>query len=83
MASNITLLLFAQPREVVGSEKLEVQLPTGATFADLKCELQNRHAELGPLLASCRFAVDGVMVADSQKVPLAREIALIPPVSGG
>ena len=79
------LMLFAQPRELLGCSEIEVQLPPHATLADARAALAAAHPLLAPVLPACSFAVDEELVprgaeAAARAPPLA---ALIPPVSGG
>jgi molybdopterin converting factor subunit 1 len=74
-----SVLLFAGLRELAGPS-LAVELPTGATVADLRRALSGR---LGPLLDASRIAVNHQFAEDSQVVSAGDELAVIPPVSGG
>ena len=76
--------LFAGAREMVGTASIEVELPTGATVADLREVLKR---DLSPHFAALvnrsRIAVNREFADDSAVVPEGAEVALIPPVSGG
>jgi molybdopterin converting factor subunit 1 len=78
-----TVLLFAAARQILGANSIALPLPAGATVSTLRQLLAERYPPLRELLASSRFAVDQEFAEDDQIVTGAREIALIPPVSGG
>jgi molybdopterin synthase catalytic subunit len=81
---TVSVLLFAALRERAGTDRLELQLPDGATVADALTALRENPA-LGELLA--RLPVHMAVNRDYAQLhtPLALddELALIPPLSGG
>lgn len=77
------VLLFAGLREAARSEFLEVSLPDDATVQDLLDRLAGDHPSLAGMLTQCRVAVDEEFVDADHALAGAREIAVIPPVSGG
>lgn len=79
---QLKILTFAQLREQLGPV-LTLELPDGASVADLQQQLQARWPE-NEALRAARLAVNRNYVLD-QSLSLAAgdEIALIPPVSGG
>lgn len=79
----VRILLFARLREICDAAEVELRLPENSTFADAKSELLSAWPELRSLVMYCRFAVDNRYVPDDTPVDPDREIALIPPVSGG
>ncbi len=80
---QITVLMFALPRDLVGSDQVEVNLSQPFTAADLKLALAQQYPVLAACLAGCRIVADQRYLADHQVVPADVEVALIPPVSGG
>ena len=80
---QVTVKLFAVARQVAGVEQLTLELPTGATVADLRQALAETSPELAPLLPSMAVAIDAEYVDDAAPVRADAEIACIPPVSGG
>ena len=80
---RIEILLFAGLRERAGADSVPLELPQGATVSVLRDELARRHPALAPLLSHCRIAVDHRFAADGDPVQEGREVAIIPPVSGG
>jgi molybdopterin synthase catalytic subunit/molybdopterin converting factor small subunit len=75
---NVSVQLFAMLRERAGSDTIEVELPEGATVADLL-------GELGQLVGTMpvRVAVNREYSPESRSLASGDELALIPPVSGG
>ncbi len=66
-----------------GAGALPVELPEGATVADLRAELARAHPAVAPLLPRCAVAVD-LEVADAALVLRGgEEVAVLPPVAGG
>ena len=72
----VSVRLFAGLRERAGSERIEVELPEGATIADLLAAM-----ELGP--RSCVAAVNREYAGPDTPIGAGDEVALVPPVSGG
>ena len=77
------VLLFAAAREMAGTERIAVELPTPTTAAAVLAAVAARRPELAPLIPACRLAVDQAFVTPDVEVAPAAELALIPPVSGG
>lgn len=80
---KITVKLFASVRQRLGRSTLEMELPAGATVADLQARLQAAYPQLrldsgGVLLAvNLRYAPPDRVLGEGD------EVALIPPVGGG
>src|SRR3954447_13398361 len=72
----VSVRLFAGLRERAGSERIEVELPAGATVADLLAAM-----ELAP--RSCVAAVNREYAGPDTPIGAGDEGALVPPVSGG
>lgn len=66
-----------------GQRRLTVELPNGATVADLRRRLSEDHPQLAPLLPGVNVAVDLEVARGDQPLTGAREVALLPPVAGG
>jgi molybdopterin converting factor subunit 1 len=81
--NRVTVLLFASLREVAGARSVELELPAGATVAELKRRLVAGYPALARWQETVRVAVDREYAGDEDVVPEKAEIALIPPVSGG
>ena len=68
---------------MAGVASISLELPAGATVADLRRAILCLHPEFIRLLARSRIAVNQEFADDSAIVPDGAEVALIPPVSGG
>ena len=75
--------LFARARDLAGAAVLVLDLPAGATVADLRRTVAATHPTLAPLLARSAVAVNDDFADDTQVLPPNAEVALLPPVSGG
>jgi molybdopterin converting factor subunit 1 len=80
---TLTVHLFARARELAGAPYVAVELPAGATVADLRRALADRFPPLAPLLERSAVAVNHDFADDSRPLAPADELAVIPPVSGG
>lgn len=80
---RVEVRFFAAIREAFGGSRIFLDLPDGATGADVRSRLAALHPEHAALLGSCRLAVGTNFVDDAAPVAAASEIVLIPPVSGG
>lgn len=78
-----TVRLFAVARERVGRGEITVELPEGATVADLRAALAEQFPPLAPIAARVMIAVDSEYADDAAVVPPGASLAVIPPVSGG
>jgi MoaE-MoaD fusion protein len=73
---RISVRLFAGLRERAGADRVEVELPEGASVADLLAAM-----ELAP--RSCIVALNREYAAEDALIAETDEVALVPPVSGG
>lgn len=80
---RVVLKLFAIARQRAGRPEVAVELPEGATVADLKRAVAASHPELAPLLPGLLIAVANEYAPDDRPIPAEAEVAAIPPVSGG
>jgi molybdopterin converting factor subunit 1 len=80
---TVDVLLFARARELAGSERIGVELPKGATVADLRRALGECRPELAEIVKRCAVAVDAEFADDALALAPGLDIALLPPVSGG
>lgn len=62
---------------------LRVELPAGATVAQLYDRLAATHPELAPALSSALPVVEGAHVERARTLAQGEEIALLSPVAGG
>ncbi len=77
------VLLFAAAKESVGQDSITVELPDTATVADLRKQLVSEYPVIRDLVARSFIAVDQQFASNDVLIADAKEIALIPPVSGG
>lgn len=80
------VLLFAQAREVVGSDSLLLAgIEQPCTIARIMQEVSRVHPQIGSLLPTSILAVNMkyIPLDSTQEVNFKDEIALIPPISGG
>ena len=80
---RVHVRLFAGLREATGSEKLELELPDGASVEDAWRSLAGRHPALEPRRASLAAAVNRAYAGFDATLSDGDEVAFIPPVSGG
>jgi sulfur-carrier protein len=80
---KVSVHFFARARELAGTATASVDVPDGATLADLRQQLAIRYPALAGLLARAALAVNNEFADDSLVLWEAAEVALLPPVSGG
>ena len=76
----ITVLFFSFAAERVGSRRVQLEVPTGATVADVFGRYADR---LGVSADRFVFAVDEQWVSLSHVLAAGEVLAVIPPVAGG
>jgi molybdopterin converting factor subunit 1 len=79
----VEVRLFARAKDLAGADSVRVDLPDGATVADLRRELAARYPALASLLERCAIAVNDEFADDALTLPVPAEVAVLPPVSGG
>lgn len=80
---DVTVLLFAAHREIVGRSRLAVTLPDGATAQDVFTLLAADHPRLLEAEPFTTFAVNRAVVRTDHLLRDGDEVALLQPVSGG
>lgn len=80
---KVEVRLFARFRELAGAGSVSLELPPGATVADLRRVLGEKVPAVASLLAKSAVAVNNQFAEDAQPLPENAEVALLPPVSGG
>ena len=78
-----TVRLFAGLREMIGAREIALEVPDGATAADLKERLGEIHPHVAPMLPTVACAVNEEYVDGAHVLRAGDDVALIPPVSGG
>jgi molybdopterin converting factor subunit 1 len=79
---RIRTLLFATYRDMAGTESIELDLPPGATAADLVRRLR-ANPGLERLPAEPALAVNEEYAPLTTRLADGDEVALLPPVAGG
>ncbi len=80
---NVQVKLFAAPRDIVGRDRIEVQVPDPATVADLRAAIVEQYPNLVDSLRHSLLAINNQYADDTTVIPPNADIAWIPPVSGG
>lgn len=80
---RLEVRVFGGLREVLGGSRITVELPEGASVAQLRAAVVGSHPSLAPLLPVVNVAVDLEVAADDTELTGANEVALLPPVAGG
>ena len=80
---NVTVRLFASYREAVGASQIDVPLDEDADGTALWTALVTRYPALRTLPPPSGYAIDDEYVSGARRLKGARQVALIPPVSGG
>lgn len=83
MSVPVRTLFFASHRELVGSAAIDVELPEGATVADLVARLRERGHPLTALPERPAVAVNRRYASLDEQLFPGDEVAFIPPVAGG
>ena len=78
-----TVLLFAQIREALDSDRLVIELPEGSTVSGALDQLASAHAAIATLRNAIAVAVNDQYASATTALNDGDTIALIPPVSGG
>lgn len=79
---RVNILLFGITKDIIGKQKLQLDLPDFSTVGDFKDVLSQSYPELNDL-NSIAVAVNNEYANDGMLIQSQDEIALIPPVSGG
>jgi MoaE-MoaD fusion protein len=74
---------FANHRERLGTDRLEVAVPDGATVADLVHQVVRQYPVLESALRNARYAVNREYLPSTTVLKPGDEVAFIPPVAGG
>ena len=80
---QISLLFFANLREIVGTKELTMEIPGYSTVAVLKEKIAEHYPLLAPHLETTLISVNKEYGFDDDIIPEGAEVALFPPVSGG
>ena len=80
---RLSVKLFASIREAVGHDSVTIDVPAGATVADLRVRLAAAYPDLGEQMRALAVAVNHELAPDARALADGDEVALIPPVGGG
>ena len=80
---QISLLFFANLREIVGTNEITMEIPGHSTVAVLKKKIAEHYPLLAPHLETTLISVNKEYGFDEDIIPEGAEVALFPPVSGG
>ncbi len=83
--TTVTIRYFAAARAAAGVESERLDVPAGATVADVLTAIRARHSpELARVLDRCSFLLDEVAVRD-RAAPLraGATVDVLPPFAGG
>ena len=80
---RVTVRLFARLRDLAGRPDQSVDVPAGASVADVWRALAARHPALEPFGGSVSCAVNADFARMHAAVRDGDEVAFLPPVSGG
>jgi len=80
---RVRVKLFAVHRQLLGRREVMMEVPSGATIADVWAQLKNDHAPLSHLSNTVVAALNHDYAALDAAVHDGDELAFIPPVSGG
>lgn len=81
--NQITLLFFANLRELVGTKEVSLSIMDYSTVADLKSQVADLYPQLTSHLEITLVSVNKEYGFDEEIIPVGAEVALFPPVSGG
>jgi molybdopterin converting factor subunit 1 len=80
---RVTVQLFARLRELAGTDTVDVDVPDGASVAEVWKAVVDQHKALSPFGSSVSCAVNADFARRSSRVSPGDEVAFLPPVSGG
>ena len=80
---ELNVRLFALYRERAGSNKIAIDIPEGATVADLTDEVRRQLPNLAPPEVTIVVAVNADYASQDVVLQSGDDVCLIPPVSGG
>jgi molybdopterin converting factor small subunit len=80
---NITVLFFANLREIIGKKEISLEIPETTSVMQFKTIIGEAYPELIPALDSTLISVNKEFGFDDDLLPKDAQVALFPPVSGG
>ena len=80
---QVQVRMFGGLTERVGASRIVVELPDGATVADLRAAVAAAYPAVAPLLGGVNVAVDLEVAGPDTPLAATSELAMLPPVAGG
>lgn len=80
---SVCVYVFAHLKSIVGSDRIDLEMPIGAQVSDLLNQLARLYPALQEWLSSTLVALNYEYVNLQTPLHSGDEVALIPPVSGG
>jgi molybdopterin synthase catalytic subunit len=80
---RVRVRLFAVLRDAAGTAEVELDMPAGATLADVAAAMGRQFPAMLPHLPRVAYAVNRSYAPADTQLREGDEMALIPPVSGG
>src|SRR5206468_3100949 len=80
---KVHVRLFAGLHDMIGKRDVTLELPDGATIAQLRDRLGEEYPIVQPFLTTLVCAVDEEYVPSEHVLREGEDVALIPPISGG
>jgi molybdopterin synthase catalytic subunit len=80
---NVSVRLFAGLQDLIGEKSVSIELPDGATVAEMREQLGKTYPHVTPFLTTLVCAVDDEYVPTEHRLHDGDDVSLIPPVSGG
>ena len=80
---RVTLLLFAVLRDIVGTDRRDIEVAAGSRAIDLWEQLRHDHIELSAQPKPPMTAINESYAPPETVLEDGDEVAFIPPVSGG
>jgi molybdopterin synthase catalytic subunit len=80
---QVRLLFFATLKDIVGAREMRVDMPAGATIADVLTRLENSYPRVRDYRSVVLTAVNEEYVDHNAPLNDGDEVAIFPPVSGG
>lgn len=81
--NTIKLLFFATFREQTGTKQTQLDIPEGASVAEMKIILRKKYPDFPVDDGSILVSVNKEYAFDEEIIPNGAEVAMFPPVSGG
>jgi len=80
---QVRLLFFATLKDIVGARQMQLDIPVGATIADVLTQLESSFPRIKDYRPVVLTAINEEYVDQSTRVEDGDEVAIFPPVSGG